>query len=318
MKKIFGILFVIFLISCGKSDQTEREIAKIKVNLDVRRFDLAFASATRTDLPVLKEKFPYLFPAQFPDSVWYHRMEDTLQKELFSEVRKKFTGFGSFKTEMTDLFKHVKYYFPELTVPNVVTITSDVDFRNRVIYADSLMLIALDNYLGKDHRFYEGIQDYIRADFEPENIVVDVAGEVSTREVPLPSDHSFLARMVYFGKKLYLDHLFLPQYPKHTIMHYSEEQYDWAEVNEEEIWRYFVERDLLFSTDSKLRERFIDPAPFSKFYLELDNQSPGRLGRFIGWQIVTSFMENNEVSLREMLDMPAQDLFNKSRYKPKK
>jgi len=33
---------------------------------------------------------------------------------------------------------------------------------------------------------------------------------------------------------------------------------------------------------------------------------------------VRSFMENNEVSLNEMLKMDAKEIFEKSKYKPKK
>jgi uncharacterized protein YjaZ len=75
---------------------------------------------------------------------------------------------------------------------------------------------------------------------------------------------------------------------------------------------------LLYDTDSKLPSRFITPAPFSKFYLEIDNDSPGRVGQWIGWQIVRSFMENNEISVQEMLKLDARELFERSRYKPKK
>jgi uncharacterized protein YjaZ len=59
-------------------------------------------------------------------------------------------------------------------------------------------------------------------------------------------------------------------------------------------------------------------APFSKFYLEIDNESPGRVGQWIGWQIVRSFMQNNKVSMQEMIKMDAKELFEKSKYKPKK
>ena len=58
---------------------------------------------------------------------------------------------------------------------------------------------------------------------------------------------------------------------------------------------------------------------FSKFYLELDNQSPGRVGRWIGWQIVKSFMNQNpKTSAQELLSMPFQKLFYLSKYKPKR
>ena len=84
------------------------------------------------------------------------------------------------------------------------------------------------------------------------------------------------------------------------------------------MWRYFLENELLYSKDSKLGNRFINPAPFSKFYLEIDNESPGRVGTWLGWQIVRSYMNNNDVPLEKMLKMNAKELFEKSKYKPKK
>lgn len=318
MKNILILWIVICFVSCADTDKREKEIAAMDINLEVKRFDLAFASADRKDLPVLKEKFPYLFPAQFADSVWYHRMEDSLQQELFAEVRGKFSGFDSQTKSLTNLFKHVKYYFPQVNTPKVITVTSDVDYRNRVIYADSLLLIGLDNYLGEDHKFYEGIQQYIRRDFIPERIAVDVAEELSARMVPMPENRTFLAKMLYHGKRYFLMQRLMPARPPEAIIGYTENEYAWVRANEDEIWRYFIDRDLLFATDSKLEQRFLAPAPFSKFYLELDNESPGRVGRYMGWRIVEAYMENNEVSLQQMLEKPAEEIFNDSRFKPLK
>ena len=75
---------------------------------------------------------------------------------------------------------------------------------------------------------------------------------------------------------------------------------------------------MLYSTDSKLDKRFIDIAPFSKFYLDQDNKSPGQIGGWIGWQIVRSYMQNNDVSLRKLLQTDAEIIFKKSKYKPKR
>ena len=99
---------------------------------------------------------------------------------------------------------------------------------------------------------------------------------------------------------------------------YTEQQLVWARENESQIWRYFVERELLYSTDKGLDARFLDPAPFSKFRLMLDNESPGRIGRYMGWQIVRSFMDTHEVSLRELLQTPGEEIFKRSKYKPPK
>ena len=93
----------------------------------------------------------------------------------------------------------------------------------------------------------------------------------------------------------------------------------WASANEEQVWRYFIEQELLYSTDGKLAPRFFLPAPFSKFQLELiDIESPGRIGRYMGWQIVRAFMDNNEIGLAEMLSLAGEEIFKKSKYKPKR
>jgi len=133
-----------------------------------------------------------------------------------------------------------------------------------------------------------------------------------------PTDETLLSQMIYAGKGLYLKDLFLPEYSDADKIGYKSEQITWCAENESYMWRYFIERKLLYDTDQKLIPRFIAPAPFSKFYLEIDNESPGRVGSWLGWQIVRSFMENNEVSLNEMLKMDAKEIFEKSKYKPKK
>ena len=66
-------------------------------------------------------------------------------------------------------------------------------------------------------------------------------------------------------------------------------------------------------------QRFIEPAPFSKFYLQLDNETPGRIGSWLGWQIVNSYMiQFPEKPLDELLKISPQKLFNLSKYKPKR
>jgi uncharacterized protein YjaZ len=52
--------------------------------------------------------------------------------------------------------------------------------------------------------------------------------------------------------------------------------------------------------------------------LELDGESPGMLGQYIGWQIVRAYMKNNNVSLQRMLNTSAEAIFNNSRFKPRK
>lgn len=311
---IVSIAFVFF--GCGEDGKVLEEIENTAIDLSILRFDNEFASAKPNDIPKLRQAYPYLFPA--PDSVWVAKLEDSLQQELREEVKSEFSDFSSEANDIEQLFKHLKYYFPNFKTPKVITVTNDVDYNNRIILADSLLLVGLDNYLGTGHKYYTGLQAYVAEGMNREYIVSDIASAYANRIVPIPENRTFLARIVYYGKMLFIKDKLMPFQTDAQKINYSEDDYAWAEANEEPMWRHFIERELLYSTNLNLNNRFIDPAPFSKFGLELDNESPGRLGRFIGWQIVRAFMEKNEIGLQQMLQLPAEEIFKKSNYKPTK
>ena len=124
--------------------------------------------------------------------------------------------------------------------------------------------------------------------------------------------------MIYEGKKMYLLDAYLPSISDKEKIGFIKEKMNWTKLNESQIWKYFIEKDLLYSTNTKLNKRFLEPAPFSKFYLSTDNSSPGRIGVWLGWQIVRSYMQKNDVSLPQLLQTDATEIFKKSKYKPKK
>ncbi|MEX0289232.1 MAG: gliding motility lipoprotein GldB [Flavobacteriaceae bacterium] len=313
------LLGILLFLSCKGDFGVEKEIAQIDIDLEIRRFDREFDQASQDDIPELKGRYPYLFPEQNTDSVWVEKLKDTLQIELRGEIYKAFPDFNEEADKLKLLFKHIKYYFPSTQIPTIITVPSNVDYRNRVILADSLLFVGLDNYLGENHKFYQGIERYIAAGLDKKYLPSDVAGAFANSMLRYPNDRTFLAKMIYYGKALYIKDRLIPFEQEALRIGYTKEEWDWALANEEQIWRYFVERELLYSTDSELDARFLLPAPFSKFRLELiDNESPDRLGRYIGWQIVRAFMENNTISLQQLFNLSAEEIFKKSNYKPKK
>ena len=312
------VFVVVFFTACDSKSKREKEIEAIPMDVDVVRFDKEFATASVQDIPKLKKEYPQFFPTQFADSVWVSRIQDTLQQQLDAEVAKQFPDNSEIEDQLIPLFQHIQYYFPEFTPPTIFTVTSDVDYNNKVIATDTMLIVALDTYLGSDHRFYEGIQKYISKDLKPAQLAPDVASIYARQLISKPQKRDLLAQMIFFGKELYLKDLWLPNISDNEKIGYTEAELKWAEENEEYMWRYFVEKELLYSTNPKLPARFINKAPFSKFYLEIDNQSPGMVGRYLGWQIVRAYMENNSVDLKKMLQEKPETIFNNSKYKPKK
>ena len=313
----FIVLTCLFFLSCDKKNKTENAVTAIPLELKVERFDKIFFETPPKDLEKVKTAFPFFFPAGNDDSVWLDKMQDPIWREVHTEVQKKYADFEPVKADLELLFKHIKYYFPETKTPKVITIISEMDYTNKAIYADSLVIISLELYLGKNHKFYQ-FPNYIKQNFEQKQIMPDIVSSFSSRKIPSVMDKDLLSQMIYRGKQLYLKDVLLPDYSDAEKMGYTPEQIKWCEENESYMWRYFIEGELLYSADQKLVTRFINPAPFSKFYLEIDNESPGQVGAWIGWQMVRSYMENNKVPVADLLKTDAKEIFSKSKYKPKK
>ncbi|WP_412561636.1 gliding motility lipoprotein GldB [Winogradskyella sp. MIT101101] len=312
------LMFGLILLSCGEDSKLESEIEKIEVDFVVERFDKAYENATANDLPKLKQAYPFLFSKHVPDSVWIKRINDTLQGMLLNEVNKAYPDFTDEKEDLRSLFKHLKYYDKTFSTPRVVTLTNDVDYRNKTIVTDSLVLIALDNFLGENHEFYQNIPRYLAANMQSDQIVPEVAEGYAKKYTFQTDRKTLLDEMIYFGKLLYFKDVMIPFVSDAEKIGYTEQQLKWAEANESPIWSHFIENEMLYSTDSKLPSRFIADAPFSKFYLELDNESPGRLGQYIGWQIVRAYAENTGEDIMLVLQKEPEEIFIKSKFKPKK
>lgn len=315
----YSLLFLVaFIFSCTSEKKINEDVLKVSVDVEVDRFDETFANATPQDLENLKKEYPYLFPVQYPDSIWLEKMNDTLQIELEQEVAKVFSDFSEYEDEITLLFQHLKYYFPKFQEPKVLTLISDVDYRNSIVLADTLLLVGLDNYLGSDHFFYEGVPVYITKNLSPEQLTPSIAETFANQMVQPLQSRTFLDQMIHYGKIQYLKETLLPLFEPERILGYTKDEFNWARANEVEIWRYFVDREMLYSTDPQLAPRFLNPAPFSKFYLELDNESPGRLGQYIGWLIVKAYAKNNDASLAQVLSASGEEIFKNSKFKPQK
>ena len=319
MERMVMVLVIIMsLNSCDEKDEKEHEIAQMEVDYELERFDRLFSNAKKNQLPELKNEYPFLFSKQIPDSIWYWRMDDSLQQQLRLEVKSAFDNTIELEDEIEQLFQHLKYYDKTFKEPRVVAITNDVNYRTKVFVTDTIVLIALDNYLGSQHEFYANIPVYKTKNMKADQIISDLASAYAENYIFQSKKRSLLDEMIYFGKQLYFKDQMIPFVADSVKIGYTEDEMNFARDNENYIWEYLVEREYLYSTDSTLPARFVADAPFTKFYLELDRESPGRLGQYIGWQIVKAYMAKTETPLMDMLQMDATELFNKSKYKPAK
>ena len=319
MKFLLNIFIIsLILLSCKNENKSDVDVTNIEVDYAVERFEQAFYKATSESLIDVKNNFPLLFPIAVSDSVWLAKINNKDEQDLFKETQEIYSDFNEMKKQFTSLFKHITHYNPTFRAPKVITMLSNIDYENRMIYADSILLVSLDVYLGKQHEFYADYPLYIKENNSKEHLIVDAANAIINMQVKPFNNRSFLSKIIVEGKKWYLLDSYLPLVSEKEKTGYSMKKLLWAKQNEEQVWKFFIEKELLYSTDTKLNKRFIENAPFSKFYTAQDNQSPGKIGGYIGWKIVQSFMKQNDVSLQKLIAIDAQSLLDQSRYKPKK
>jgi len=316
MKRLFVLTIILLAIaSCKKEAVKNVDVSGVHVAVLIDRFEQKFYKADKQSLSAVKNEYPYLFPPQ-NDSIWLNKIKN--EAELFKKSQEVFVDFESEKLQIENLFKHVKYYHSGFKSPKILTLITNLDYQNKVIYADSLLFVSLDLYLGKDSEVYKDFPLYLAQNFNKSHLVVDMAKSISEHYFIPSKSRQFIDIMINEGKKMYLIDSYLPSVSDAEKMGYAIEKLDWVEANESQLWKYFIENKLLYSTDSDLYTRFIANAPFSKFYIDIDKESPGSVGIYIGWQIVRSYMNNNDVTLQQLLQTNTEQIFKKSKYKPKK
>jgi gliding motility-associated lipoprotein GldB len=303
--------------SCTKTNKLDVDVSKIDAKVSIKRFEQVFYGSKPEELPKIKAEFPYLFPHNI-DSVWVNKMQDKDEQELFAEIQRIYPNLDTETKELASLFKHVKYYYPKFKDPEIITLNSNISLQQRVIFNSDKLFISLETFLGKDSPVYETYPDYVKDILTKEQLPIEVAKAIAKPTIFLNSDRSFVSNMIQQGKLMYLLDAFFPNKTDVEKIGFSKIKHDWLVLNQSMIWKYFIERDILHSTNPKLNQQFIEFGPFSKFYLDIDNDSPSQVGIWFGWQIVRSFMDNNEVSLTEMLRLKNETIFKKSKYKPEK
>jgi len=311
LKRLLIIIILLFS-SCKKQDP----IGEIQVDLSIHRFDQAFSKIkVDKDVNDLRILFPMFMSPDISNEQYLLLANSEENQQLQKAVDGRLKN-EDLKKELETVFQSLSFYFPEHGISNsIYTLIGDGDSEQKIILTDEVLIIAVDQYLGESSPYYSLTPKYLRPQFNSNHIGMDLTKAFIGE---LPQGRRFVDHMVTYGKWIYLYELLCRTNTLSDNLDYTQDQLIWAMDNEYEIWAYFVEEDLLFSTDLNLVKRFLDPAPFSKFYKGFDNETPGRLGVYIGYQIVSSFMRNNDVSLPQLLRESPQIVFEQSGFKPKK
>ena len=237
-------------------------------------------------------------------------------REAYDTLMKKYPNVDFWLRELVDGFDIYKHHFPDRKVPRVITYFSGFNFG--VVTNDSILAIGLDYFLGKDCCFYKQLSfpEYMRFKNQKKFILPYCFEAIANNEFgAFDRGNDFLSQMIYKGKIMYFLDVMLPQLPKADKLRFSKKQFKWCEENEQSIWAYLIDNEILFSTDVKQFNSYINYSPFAK---GMTNKSPGRIAYWLGWKIVYEYTENNpNLTLEQLMqNTNAQQILQQSGYKP--
>lgn len=299
------------------------DVSEVQNKLRIHHFDDAFFTTDSIDflpeLSRLKTEYAPFFESNPDSKFWHDNRLDIGQKMLYSDLKKEIPNYERLDAQLNDAFTHLYYYYPAMSEYDLYTYISKLDFEHPILIADRLIFVASDLYLGKSHPAYKFQPEYLNYQKQPEFICTDVFEQLAyTLAARNTDDNTLLNDMIWWGKVIYFTEAMQPDANDTVIMRYSKKHINFCEENHVQMWTYFVDNKLIFSTQPDAKRRFIEPAPYTKFGLPFDGETPGMVGRWLGWQIVRSYMANNPgVSLPQLMsDSDSRSIFKNSKYKP--
>lgn len=334
MKKFFCFIGCAVLLTACQKGRTyfPKEIEPQEI--EIVRFDNALMNVHEAsvahDIRVLYDEYPEFMPLwvedilgipsadtayleqQLPqflnDTMYGFQQTNRLEQEIFADI-------SDIQYSINKAFGRIHYLYPDTEIPEIYLFVSG--FVTPIFFEDDLIGIGADMYLGSEYEYYNRVvYNYQKQTMRKECIPVDVVSAYLFRTLPYTSTKSrLLDQMLYRGKIMYLTAQIFDDLPGYEVMGWTKEQWNWCVRNEQAIWHLVMDKRDLFKTESLILSSYLNEGPFTS---EISQDSPGRLGIWLGWRIAESYMEHNEnVTLQNLIEEgDAQKILEESYYRP--
>jgi len=245
----------------------------------------------------------------------YTMIQNPDMKDLYNEIQKRYGDFSDITKQLTDAFKSVKDYYPDVVIPKIVAFITGMG--TDLYVSKELIVIGLDFFMGSDAKYkLQNMPNYILRTYEPEYLVP------RTILVYLPlfidsniKNSSLLDDIIYLGKLYYFARQVLPEVDDSILLGYTDEQIRGLNEHKADVWTHFIDNKLFYITDHFIKKKYITSRPFTS---EISIKCPGCIGKWLGWQIVNSYMKHHKsVKLSELMhNTDANTILLESKYKP--
>jgi hypothetical protein len=331
MKNRLFFLFAIILVLVGSCGDPENklniDVSEIpQPNIKIKRYEQAMFPIPKDSffsaVPKLQKEYSVFLQGDIADTAALIELRsfftDPYMVDLYKKSMDKYPSLDQIEEQLNNAMQHFEYYSPLASNLQYYSYISGLDVNTPVKFIGNSLIIGIDNYLGANESIYlrSGFPKYKIKWLIQERIVPDAMDELAAGLMPEQKrGGSLLENMIYKGKVLYFTQAMIPNISDSLLLEYSKKQYTWCRTYEGKIWGLLIDNQFLFKKDQTMVGKFMNDGPFTTVF---SNTSPSRIGWFVGWRIVSSYMNKNDISLEELLqENNAKKILKLSKYKPK-
>jgi len=298
--------------SCKTDSERETDSGSGDIQVNVSAEDLdkqLFACKSVEEVQSFLDKHSYLSQWYFTDAPVE---KGQLAAHLFGILQNM--DFQSFKTQLDSIigdrttaiinplkqsFQQIAKLYPQFQAPQVKFMVTGFT-GNDLYISDTLIVIGLDYFGGPRAKYRPDVYDYQLQRYQKEYIVPSILFFMSNKYNHVnASDRTLLADMIGYGKGFEFVKQVMPDAADSLILGYSEESLRRTYNSQGDIWAFFVTNKLLYETTDLKKQKFIGERPFT---IEIGNEVPGGIARWLGWRIVSRYMaENPKITLPELM-----------------
>lgn len=330
---------IILFSSCDRTDSAGVVPIKIhRFDLDLKKFDTTnFEISEKTmfqkygdvypfyieklmGLGSLDAKNPYYYRPHLSRflSEEYPSIMDTLDLYItpnLSEIEK----------ELGVCYGHLSKHFPEKKPSTIYSFFISPMGANPAAafsYGQDTVGFNWFNYLGKTFSLYKPLYEgynymieWNQRDYLARNIMLVEYNLLQEKQGTKEAHSELIYAMIEKGKEFYYLDKICPNMKDAVKIGYTDAQMKWCEENEYEIWAYFKENKVLYSTEVMDLKRMTEEGPSTP---GMPSESPGMVGAWTGWQIIKAYQSGANKPLKELLATSPKEILKQANYKPKK
>ena len=325
MRTIPLCFLLIFIFSCSGSSPCRKSKKSLDINMKVTRLEnKLFECQSLEQVESFLESHPEV--AQY--ILHLNKLSNTEVKQILNLIRhpsidtlyreslEAFKNFDQMVKLLEEGYGRLKAYYPQTEIPTIQTIVSGLIPDGDLYISKNKIIIGIDYFIGSKATFKpKQIPGYILVRYDIEHLPAIIMQFVSSQYVLPGKENTLVSEMIDYGKTYYFLSKLLPCVPERILIGYSKKQWEDVSDNEEIIWANFVHNEILYKTDHVTKQKFLGERPST---YEISNRCPGRIGAWLGWQIVKKYMQKSDESIPILMNLTNHEkIFRASQYKPK-